>query len=65
MRTVATTFRPSAANRSTPLAVTGSVISALDVIMSVATVPDKAEIGLLCEKAEPHLQLALGHPATG
>ncbi|MGW1092634.1 GNAT family N-acetyltransferase [Streptomyces sp. NPDC002596] len=40
----------------TLLAVTGSVIPALNVIMSVATAPDRAEIGLLCEKAEPHLQ---------
>ncbi|GAA3478254.1 hypothetical protein GCM10018966_027840 [Streptomyces yanii] len=40
----------------TLLAVTGPVIPALNVIMSVATAPDKAEIGLLCEKAQPHLQ---------
>ncbi|MFD6531026.1 GNAT family N-acetyltransferase [Streptomyces sp. NPDC060184] len=38
------------------LAVTGSLIPALNVIMSVADTPDTADIGLLCAKAGPHVQ---------
>ncbi|MET7694664.1 GNAT family N-acetyltransferase [Streptomyces sp. NPDC005483] len=38
------------------LAVTGSMIPLLNSIMSVADVPDAAEIELLCERAAPHVQ---------
>ncbi|CAM5292728.1 MULTISPECIES: GNAT family N-acetyltransferase [Streptomyces] len=37
------------------LAVTRSMIPLLNSIMSVTDVPDAAEIGLLCEKAAPHV----------
>ncbi|MBZ9641841.1 hypothetical protein [Streptomyces sp. PSKA30] len=38
------------------LAITGSQIPALNGITSIAPAPDKAEIGLLSEKAEAHVQ---------
>ncbi|MFF5500065.1 GNAT family N-acetyltransferase [Streptomyces aquilus] len=38
------------------LAVTGSMIPLLNSIMSVSDVPDAEEIGLLCEKAAPHVR---------